>query len=780
VDTQREVVKPSNGLSSIWWSMKNETIQTDPAAGSHAPLPIQATAGSSILTPARRERPPTIYPPNNPYFYVTADLWGQEYPDSIAADTKAWAATYPSIAHRIDFPTSTTPTATATSPKRKRRKISNPTPAEIAGADLIYERSDLIAYGQLMPDGRKPQTSRARLDRHFAAGFAASQLGQLCGAAPAPKSDFLPGLTKVRIMAGHRALVAQTILGGSPREADPLLYLRSNWNSGYLLVRFDADLHHAGDEIDDLPTGAKAFIEMLKTEYDLPVYSCRSARGHSGYLFLEVPTTTTPKTPLGDAKKIPQCTKAEMNDIVKNINKGINHIAKARGFACAAEAFGSFLEKTCDTAEIGPGIKAPSSASRIVELGSTVKQPLFNTLEDVAALKAATAKVNPRNPQLTHLGLRRLLADCLAAVPEKTLLAETEKLLAKAQATTTKTAKSRMANGKSATATKKYEPISRVIPDAGNMVKNTANCVSRAMAILHFRPGDDTAQVERLGLDLYTENNLSQSSGPEDADRVKRFAGFTAFMCGREWDADKCNGGGNGTGGSKIWFEAHHQESVERHMTGSIANHVIVKAQKQIPGYRIDRKVLALMACTVAKDAATNDGRVPTAAIRRMMEYHGIPSHGTQVKLCMDILIEAGVIVLVDYTYEIGRCRKWAIARPAWFTFAPEAKIAAPEGESHTARSFNDYSGIARDHAANEARKYGIISPGAEGNDADSACTADSSACTGTDPSAFFSNGYWGDASQVVMPMMCMPVDSFEEMELFGDIDHETDESQAF
>jgi hypothetical protein len=441
----------------------------------------------------------------------------------------------------------------------------------------------------------------------------------------------------------------------------------------------------------------------------------------------------------------------------------MNHFCHARGFTCNAEVLGSFLEKTCDKDEIDaehPTVLVQTTPSRVVKFGSTCKQPLCTTLEDVKALKDATIKCDPRHPEFGDAGLRKLIAAANNSIPEKDLLAETEKLLDAAELATAKAAKIGMASEKAA--------ISRFIPNAGTVVDNTVKAISTAMSILHFRPGNDTDPVQRLALDLYMENQLGD--GNEDAKRIRRFAEFTTFMTGPGYDPSKAHGTGHG----QFWFDETHLAEITDRLTGCISNSRIEQAQERARGYRIDRGVLALVAATIVKNVAKNAGQAPVAAIKAMLEHYQIPSHGTQVRECLTILVEARIVALVDYTFSVGRCRRWAVAKPAWFTFVPAESIVAQDGRSHTATGFTDFAGIARDRAADEARKHQTFDGGIIVSSATNIIEA-----AAIDPVSFFANGFWGDPSQTAIVILGGEAGNDDKNEVFGEFNSENDDFEG-
>lgn len=125
-----------------------------------------------------------------------------------------------------------------------------------------------------------------------------------------------------------------------------------------------------------------------------------------------------------------------------------------------------------------------------------------------------------------------------------------------------------------------------------------------------------------------------------------------------------------------LWFGVMDLARAHAFITGRISQaHLDIindHHRGQLLGRGLDYFILSLALCGIVKNTLVENRRTRkeecgTKALWKLLEHAGYSPNGTLIKLCFQILSDAGLIRCLNPGYEIGtRCRRWTPAGPAW------------------------------------------------------------------------------------------------------------------
>ena len=163
----------------------------------------------------------------------------------------------------------------------------------------------------------------------------------------------------------------------------------------------------------------------------------------------------------------------------------------------------------------------------------------------------------------------------------------------------------------------------------------------------------------------------------------------------------KWRGPAAGRGATGLYFDAFDIDEAESRVRARVSAAALAALNQnpKLRSARVSYRALSVLLCTIAKDSVINDGYVPTSAMRRMLEFWGITTNGSHIKVLVDALKDAGLVEYANSSYRVtdergaGYCRRYRVTRPVLrITFlkeflsatgadaasAPDAHVAAP------------------------------------------------------------------------------------------------------
>ena len=125
-----------------------------------------------------------------------------------------------------------------------------------------------------------------------------------------------------------------------------------------------------------------------------------------------------------------------------------------------------------------------------------------------------------------------------------------------------------------------------------------------------------------------------------------------------------------GRGAKGLYFNAFDIDEAEARVRARLSGAAIAALNQnpKLRSARVSYRALAVLLCTIAKDSILNDGYVPTSAMRRMLEFWGIATHGSHLKILVDALTNAGLVECTNSSYRVtdedgaGYCRRYQVS----------------------------------------------------------------------------------------------------------------------
>lgn len=413
----------------------------------------------------------------------------------------------------------------------KRTRLSK---VEKAFADLMLDRIDLIAYGWTECN-RYGQVSCKELNRHYDAVFAMTSGGvpnrrhlrsKLCG----------PDLA--RSLRGQRQL-----------------HVRSRWHSRFLLVRFDVDQHEG-------QTDGVALLGWLASLLEGDLYTCPTARGWSGYCWVEIAMLQMP-----DGKEVPAENRKRMNRRVSDLNRTLVSLSRREGFRATVEVKGGFVQTT---AEYCKETGMPLTPRRLNgPLCSMARLPHVTTFADVDRLRQSVVGVG---------ALDRLIGLTKPAADEAQ--ARCQELLENWHKPDDDDDK----DDAPAKPAKVRRSARKPLVDTGCIMENSNAVLGRTKQELGLSPNDDSPSlreaVKERANKLYVDVGFGDTNFDEK--RSKRFDDCLKFLM-RTHDKGRRGKGGR----EKLWWTEEDRVHVETRLRSTICGATLKEINAELGARRL-------------------------------------------------------------------------------------------------------------------------------------------------------------------------------------------------
>lgn len=431
-----------------------------------------------------------------------------------------------------------------------------------------------------------------------------------------------------------------------------------------VLIRIDVDEH------DQAQTDGHELVQWIRRQRGFGrLYVERSPRGWSGYTAVVCPLTYY--TVKGERRPAP--SKSQINHWLDQYEVALRHLAQRRGFRAGVEVSGRLAtyrwdEDTGDCS-VGPG-----------DRGRFLRLPRCRAKGNVAKLVSSETSV---------AAVHNLIRSALPAwTPLQLALLEPAPPSQKPRNTR-----------KEAAAARK---LVRILGTAcGSKWSNSIKSVGTALRVLGDRATDE-AVVDRAN-EIYEASGFAD--GTRDADRDGRFAEALAW----------CRGPGarqGVAGDDPLWFDGEDLVYLGARIASAVPNARLDEINESnkaaLDGGRLTHGALALVACTVVKNAMTNENEVPATAVVGMLKHFGIRANGTFNRLAREVLCEIGLIECATRSYAPGRkCRKWRPAGAALMTpFIADAEELEEARRVYADRRRAKQDAEAHGRAGGEVRKF--------------------------------------------------------------------------
>ncbi len=523
---------------------------------------------------------------------------------------------------------------------------------------LVWPRVDRTAYGWKCPDGGFSQISKAKLDAAEVAKFAAfeKRMGATTSVNP---HAFIAPLTGKKLK--------QHLLG------QQTFYVRSNWQSRFLLVRFDIDMHDPKTQTD-----GQALLDWLQGLFNGMLYACPSQNGHSAYAWLGVPMFID-----DDGVERPAINKHLMNQRVIDLGHALEAMARPL-FKSHIEVHGSFLQKRHFRDEN----RMPVAPADVVAMSSTCKLPLVSTMADIE--KLANAKLHPSGAMVTNVLQKGLRLWNAQQIHKEQTKRELQAFLASCD---------EIDDGGPAPAPaspRRRGKVSRHLADNGDKLRNTLNVVVRARQLLGIRDRKTLIargeEVKALAHAIYVENGLGDQN--RDRKRDARFVSALRFLIRTFRDVRPGKSaavkGSAGLDGGKVWFTDDDLKALDTRLRSTISQAELDSANVELKADRqgkLSYGLLCLAAAAMAKNISISAGQVPATSLMGMAAHFALPCSGATMKWAKLLLCAHGIVRRTrGHDAGMKECARWEVLRFHWFAFIPQPEGAETGSTQHAAR----------------------------------------------------------------------------------------------